>query len=51
MPFLEERSERAIERSGSGLQQWVRAALGPLHLLAFGEALADHRVHRGFRQA
>jgi hypothetical protein len=49
--FLEERPERAIERPGLGLQQQVRAARCPLHLLAFGEALADHRVHRGFGQA
>ena len=27
------------------------AALGPLHLLALGEALADHRVHCGLCQA
>jgi hypothetical protein len=51
IPFLEERPQRAIERPGSGLQQQVRAAFRPLHLLAFGEALADHRVHRGFGQA
>jgi hypothetical protein len=51
IPFLEERAERAIERPCSGLQQQVCAALRPLHLLAFGEALADHGVHRGFGQA
>jgi hypothetical protein len=51
MPFLEERPERAVERPGSGLQQQVCAALCPLHLLMFGEALADHSVHRGFGQA
>ena len=27
------------------------AARCPLHLLALGETLADHRVHRGFREA
>lgn len=48
-PFLEERPERTIERPGSGQQQ-VRAAFRPLHLLAFGEALADDGVHAGFRQ-
>jgi hypothetical protein len=46
--FLEEGPERAIERPGSGLQQQVRAALRPLHLLrhtvatrllAFGRAV------------
>ena len=46
IPFLEKRSERAIERPGSGLQQQVCAALRPLHLLTFGEALADDGVHR-----
>jgi hypothetical protein len=34
----------------AGLQEEVGAAPGPLHLLAFGEALADHGVHRGLRQ-
>jgi hypothetical protein len=29
----------------------MRAAFRPLHLLAFGKALADDGVHRGFRQA
>src|SRR5271157_4221001 len=46
IPFLEKRAERAIERAGSGLQQQVRAALRPLHLLTFAEALADDGVHR-----
>ena len=46
IPFLEKRAERAIERAGSGLQQQVRTALRPLHLLTFGEALADDGVHR-----
>ena len=46
IPFLENGPERAIERPGSGLQQQVRAALRPLHLLTFGEALADDGVHR-----
>ena len=48
---LEERPERAIERPCSGLQQQVRAALRPLYLLVFGEALADHSIHRSFGQA
>ena len=46
IPFLEKRAERAIERAGSGLQQQVRTALRPLHLLTFGEALDDDGVHR-----
>jgi hypothetical protein len=29
----------------------VGRACGPLHLLAFGESLADHGVHRGLGQA
>jgi len=41
IPALEQRSERAVERLRSGLQQQVRAALGPLHLMPLGKALAD----------
>ena len=33
IPAFEQRPERAIERPGPVLQQQVRAALGPLHLL------------------
>jgi hypothetical protein len=51
IPFLEEGPECAVECARSDLQQQVRAALRPLHLLAFGEALADDSVHRGFREA
>ena len=46
MPPLEQGAEGAVEGSGTGLQQHVGAAPGPLHLLALGEALADHRVDR-----
>jgi hypothetical protein len=35
IPFLEERPERTVEHSCTGLQQQVRAALRALHLLAF----------------
>ena len=51
IPFLEEGPECAIEHPRSGLQQQVRAALRPLHLLTFGETLADDGVHRGLGQA
>jgi hypothetical protein len=46
IPLLKERPECPIQRPRSGLQQQVCAALGPLHLLAFGEALADDGIHR-----
>jgi hypothetical protein len=39
-----------IPQPGIWMQQ-VCATLGPLHLLTFGEALADHDVHPGFGQA
>jgi len=51
IPALEQWPERAIERPGSGLQQQVRTALGLLHLLALGEALADDGVDRALGQA
>ena len=51
IPALEQRPERAVERPRSGLQEQVRAALGPLHLLTLGEALADDRVHCALGQA
>ncbi len=51
IPALEQRPERAVERPRSSLQQQMRAALGPLHLLPLGEALADDGVHRAFGQA
>ena len=46
IPLLEQRSEGAIERPGPGLQQQVCAALRLLHLLTFGETLADDSIHR-----
>lgn len=46
MPALEEGPERAVEGEASGLQQQVGATFGPLHLLAFGEPLADDRIDR-----
>ena len=46
IPFFEEGPERAVERAGSDLQQEMCATLRPLHLLTFGEALADDGVHR-----
>ena len=51
IPFLKERPERAVEGASSRLQQKVRTALRPLHLLALGEVLTDDGVHRRFRQA
>jgi hypothetical protein len=51
IPALEQWPKRAVERPRSGLQQQMRAALGPLHLLPLGEALADDGVHRAFGQA
>ena len=50
IPFLEERPEFPIQRPRSGLPEQVRATLCPSHLLVLGEALADHRVDRGFGQ-
>lgn len=49
IPALEQQPEGAVEGAGAGLQQQVGAALGPLHLLALGEALADDRVDRALR--
>jgi len=43
---LEQGPERAVEGVAADLQQQVGAAAGPLHLLALGEALADHGVDR-----
>ena len=43
--------ERAVECVRPDLQQQVRAAFRPLHLLTFGETFADDGVHRGLRQA
>ena len=51
IPALELRPEGAVEGPRAYLEQQVCATLGPLHLLTFGEALADHGVHRGFGQA
>jgi hypothetical protein len=48
MLFLEARPECPIERACSDLQQHLRAGPRPLHMLTFGEALADHGTHRGF---
>ena len=50
IPALEQCPERAVECPGSGLQQQMGAALGPLHLLPLGETLADDRVHRALGQ-
>ena len=50
VPSFEQWSERTVERTCPDLQEQVGAAFGPLHLLALGEALADDRIHRGFRQ-
>lgn len=44
IPALEGRTERAVERPGSGLQEQVRAGPAPLHLLLLGEALGDYGV-------
>ena len=49
--FLKERPERAVECARPGLQQRVRAAFRPLHLLTFGKTFADDGVHGGLRQA
>ena len=46
IPPLEQGAEGVVEDSGVGLQQHVSAAPGPLHLLALGEAPADHRIDR-----
>jgi hypothetical protein len=43
---FEEGAERAVERACADLQQQMCTALCPLHLLTFGEALADDGVHR-----
>ena len=45
IPALEHRPEFLIQGFHPRLQQEVRAALGPLHLLFFAEALADHLVN------
>ena len=51
IPFLKERPERAVECVRPDLQQQVRAAFRPLHLLTFGKTFADDGVHRGLGQA
>ena len=43
---LEEVPKRTIESARSRLQQQMRPARGPLHLLTLGKAFADHSVHR-----
>src|ERR1019366_9895983 len=45
-PALEGRSQRSVARPSAGLQEKMRAAPGPLHLLLFGEPLAHHGVDR-----
>ena len=45
---LEHGPDLAVESAGAGLQQEMGASPSPLHLLALGEALADHRVDRAF---
>ncbi len=50
MPAFEQWPERAVECPGSSLQQQVRPALGPLHLLTLGKTLADNGVHRALGQ-
>ena len=47
IPIVELRFERAVENAASGLQHQVRAGFRPTHLLAFREALSDHRVDGG----
>jgi hypothetical protein len=44
IPALEGRSQRSVECLGAGLQEKMRAAPGPLHLLLFGEPLAHYGV-------
>ena len=48
MPALEHWAKRVIEGARLKLQQQMRVARRPLHLLPFGKALADHGVHRRF---
>ena len=43
-------SELAIDVRGPDLHQHVRALDRPAHLLAFGHALADNRIHGKFRE-
>jgi hypothetical protein len=50
IPALVLRPEGAVECPHAHLEQQVCPTLSPLHLLTFGEALADHGVHRGFGQ-
>ena len=40
IPTLEQRAKRSVQGAGARLQEQMRAAFGPLHLLALGEALA-----------
>ena len=47
VPLGERCPQRAVEHPRPRLQQQVRASRRPLHLLPFGEALADHEVDRG----
>ncbi len=47
IPALEQGPERAVEGARASLQQQVRSATRPLHLLSLGKTFADHGVHRG----
>jgi hypothetical protein len=48
IPGGEQVAQRAVEGSGSGLQEPMGTFLRPLHLLLLGEALADDEVDGGF---
>jgi hypothetical protein len=50
-PTLEGRSQRSIERPSAGLQEKMRTAPGPLHLLLFGEPFAHHGVDRRLHES
>src|SRR5690349_18459599 len=45
-PTFEQGPERPVEGPGAGLQQQVRTAWSPLHLLLLGRPLAHHGVDR-----
>src|SRR3954453_6492534 len=48
IPGGEQVAQRAIEGSGSGLQEPMRTFLGQLHLLLLGKAPTDNKVDGGF---
>ena len=50
IPSLEHSAQFAVERLDARLQQQMRTALAPLHLLLLAESFAHDLVHRRFHE-